>query len=317
MAGATTSVANKNFSAEKPRPLPPPAPPTAPPRLAFAALLLGSAMLALGPLFVRLADTGPVAAGFWRLALALPILLLLARREVRVSGRTPLARPLLLIALGAGLFFAADLASWHVGIHMTKMANATLFGNSASIILAVWAIAIARRWPVWSEASAVVLAVTGAALLMGESYEASRANLIGDLFCLLAGILYAGYMLSMQRVRGSVGPWETLSLATAAGCVPLLITAWLLNEAILPVNWTPVLLLALSSQVIGQGLLVYALPHFSALVVGLSLLVQPAFAALIGWGVYGERLTLAEMAGGVLVAAALVLARLPAAAPSR
>src|SRR4029453_646081 len=47
--------------------------------LAFAALLMGSSALAFGPWLVRLAGTGPVAAGFWRLALALPFLWILAR----------------------------------------------------------------------------------------------------------------------------------------------------------------------------------------------------------------------------------------------
>ena len=50
-----------------------------PHRLAFPALLLGSIALAFGPWLVRLSDVGPVAAGFWRLALALPFLLVVAR----------------------------------------------------------------------------------------------------------------------------------------------------------------------------------------------------------------------------------------------
>lgn len=43
----------------------PPTPPRANP-LHFAALLGGNAALALGPWFVRVADTGPVSAAFWR-----------------------------------------------------------------------------------------------------------------------------------------------------------------------------------------------------------------------------------------------------------
>ena len=50
------------------------------------ALLLGNVALAFGPWLVRLADVGPVAAGFWRLTLALPFLLLVAR--VTDSSRT-------------------------------------------------------------------------------------------------------------------------------------------------------------------------------------------------------------------------------------
>lgn len=283
------------------------------PRFAFAALILGSVALALGPLFVRLADTGPVAAGFWRLALALPVLALLAVRERGRTVRPPVPRTILLLALVAGLFFAADLASWHLGILKTKMANATLFGNSASVILAIYAIVVARRAPLLMEALAILCAIGGALLMMGESYEASREHMIGDLLCLLAGTLYAGYMLAMQRARGLFGPWETLGWATAAGVLPLLGFAALLGETILPTDWTPLLLLAFSSQLVGQGLLVYALPHFSPLVVGLALLVQPAVAALTGWIVYGERLTLAELIGAALIGAALVLVRLPSA----
>ena len=78
---------------------------------------LANIALAFGPWFVRLADVGPVAAGFWRIALAAPVLLaaavLLGQRPVRQ------ARGLWgVLALG-GLAFAADLASWHVGIHHT------------------------------------------------------------------------------------------------------------------------------------------------------------------------------------------------------
>ena len=52
--------------------------------LHWAALIAGNVALALGPWSVRLADSGPVSAGFWRLVLALPIIWLIAR-----SARQP------------------------------------------------------------------------------------------------------------------------------------------------------------------------------------------------------------------------------------
>ena len=39
---------------------------------AIAALVVANAALAFGPWFVRMADVGPVATGFWRIALAGP-----------------------------------------------------------------------------------------------------------------------------------------------------------------------------------------------------------------------------------------------------
>src|SRR5262245_5559658 len=80
----------------------------------LVALLVGNVVLALGPWSVRLADSGPVAAGFWRLFLALPLLAILAK----TSGQklTGFPRGVWLAMAGAGLFFALDLASWHIGI---------------------------------------------------------------------------------------------------------------------------------------------------------------------------------------------------------
>lgn len=285
--------------------------------LAFLAMLGGNAALAFGPAFVREADVGPVAAAFWRLALALPLLLVFAAwqwRSLSIKTGQPMpwpARSVWGLALLGGVFFAADLGSWHLGILQTKMANATLFGNAASLILAVTTLLLARRLPRGLESVALLLAFAGAVLLMSESSQQGQAQLIGDLLCLLAGVLYAGYVLTMQRARDSLPSWPTLALSSAAGIVPLLLFSMLLGERIMPGDWTPVLLLALTSQIIGQGLLIWSLPHFSALVVGLTLLTQPAIAALAGWLLYQERLSLVDLVGGVMVAVAIVLIRLP------
>src|SRR6266542_2155934 len=99
-------------------------------RFAFPAVLAGSTALAFGPWLVRLSGVGPVAAGVWRLALALPFLFVIAlvtRQPVRWPGRK-----LGSIVVLAAFFFAADLALWHAGIRLTKLGNATLFGNVSS-----------------------------------------------------------------------------------------------------------------------------------------------------------------------------------------
>ena len=79
----------------------------------------------------------------------------------------------------------------------------------------------------------------------------------------------------------------------------------------MPANWAPLLILALSSQVIGQGLLVYAIGMLPPLVVGLALLTQPVISALVGWLVYRRGLTMIDGIGAIAIAAALVLVRLP------
>ncbi|MBG74365.1 MAG: EamA family transporter [Erythrobacteraceae bacterium] len=276
----------------------------------FAALLAGNAALALGPWLVRLSDTGPVSAGFWRLILPVPILAFLAWRS-RSPG--PLDKKLTVLCLIAGGFFAVDLASWHIGIERTRLANATLFGNAGSIILMVWGLIAARRAPSGREGVGVFAAIAGAGILLGRSMEISATTFIGDLFCLAAGIFYAFYLLPAQRARAALGSWFVLLLVSLTAAPILLGMAVAAGEPVWPgaAGWTPILVLALSSQVIGQGLLVFSLRNFSPLVIGMALLTQPAIAATVGWLAFGELLEPLDIFGMVLVGAALVLARAP------
>lgn len=273
----------------------------------FAALLGGNMALALGPLWVRMADTGPVSAGFWRLFLAVPVFVLLARMNgQRVLGHS---RGAVLAIVAAGLFFGTDLASWHLGIGLTRLGNATLFGNSGSILLVVFGLIALRRMPRRMEWLAFAAAIGGSAILLGRSLELGRQTLIGDLLCLLAGFLYTFYILLAQRARAEFGGWTVLIYACLGGLPVLLSGALFLGEPIWPTDWGPIVALAFTSQVIGQGLLVYALRHFSAFIVGLALLTQPALAVVVGWGVFGEVLSPLDFLGMGLVCAGLVLAR--------
>ncbi|MEL7446386.1 MAG: EamA family transporter, partial [Pseudomonadota bacterium] len=149
--------------------------------LLLAALLAGNFALALGPWLVRLADTGPVSAAFWRLFLALPFLVVFARMAGQRIGGMP-RKTLVLVAIGS-LAFASDLASWHIGIELTRLGNATLFGNAGSIILLFWGFIIARMLPKGFEWLAIVCALGGAGILLGRSLEISTETFVGDLFC--------------------------------------------------------------------------------------------------------------------------------------
>lgn len=285
------------------------------PRWAFPALIGCAVMLSFGAMFVRLADTGPVATGFWRMALALPLLGVVAAREGRGARRAGAPRGLgvtLWMPVAAGVFFALDIAAWHLGIPLTRLANATLFGNSATLFLAIYGMVLARRLPRGWPAVAILLAAAGTAVLMGRSLEVSRESLIGDALCLFAGFIYTGYVVTMQRARAAGGtPWQLLFRSTLATAPILLLVSWALGERLVPGNWAPLILLALSSQVIGQGLMILALPYFSPLVVGLSLLLQPVIAAVAGLVLFDERLGAIDIAGAVMIAVALVLVRLP------
>ena len=120
--------------------------------------------------------------------------------------------------------------------------------------------------------------------------------------------MYAIYILTLQNARSRFGGWSLLFWVSIFACPLLLSFALVLGEPVWPTDWTPILFLFFTSQLIGQGLLVFSLRHFRPFVIGLALLTQPAVAALIGLLVFGEVLLPLDIIGMVLLGSALVIA---------
>ena len=293
MTGATSSADKNGFQANA---------------WHFAALLAGNAALAIGPWFVRLADTGPVSVGFWRMLLPLPILLYLARREFS-EERLDARRAGWIIF--AGVAFALDLAAWHLGIERTRLGNSVLLANSGSLFLMVWGMIQLRRLPYGNETAAIFAALAGGAILLGRSFEISPRTLAGDLLCLAAGFFYVLYLIPAQKVREGLGQWTVLSLVSMAAAPVLLAIAVASGEPVFPgtAGWGPVVAMAITGQLIGQALIVYSLKNFPPLIIGCALLSQPALAALVGFLAFGEVLVTLDFLGMALVGAALLIAR--------
>ena len=78
----------------------------------FAALVAGAVAMGASPIFVRLADVGPFASAFWRVALALPLLYAWMRLAEAAPRRR--RRRFSRAAILSGLAFSGDLFFWHL-----------------------------------------------------------------------------------------------------------------------------------------------------------------------------------------------------------
>ncbi len=285
-------------------------------RLAVLALFVGAVATAFAPILVRLSEVGPSPTAFYRFLLAIPVYWTLAL-AVSVGGRRPArerpagSRTCLLMAL-AGACFAGDMAAWHYSIHMTSVANATLLLNvtPAFVVLGGWVLFRTRVTGTFMVG--LVTAMTGIGALSGASLALSRTRFVGDLLGLLTALFYAGYQLTVERLRQRFSTLTIMVYAMPVCVTVTLAVALLSGEAMAvttPAGWAVLLALAVGPQVLGQSLIAWALAHLPASFVSVSLLVQPIVAATAAWLLFDERIGAQQALGAVAVLGGIAIAR--------
>ncbi|HYH39175.1 MAG TPA: DMT family transporter [Azospirillum sp.] len=283
-------------------------------RIALAALLAGALGIAFSPIFVRLSELGPTATAFWRVAFAVPALALWMRLEPDAGPRSrrPSTRSDYLRLTAVGLFFAGDLACWHWSIKYTSVANATLLANFAPIFVAPVSWLLFKERFTRTFVAGLVLAITGAVVLMGQSFKLSMDALFGDALGLVTAMFYGGYILTVGRLRSEFSTATIMTWSGGVTAVALLPLALYSGESLVAgtaYGWAILLGLALFSHAGGQSLIAYALAHLPASFSSVSLLLQPAAAAVLAWGLLGEPLGPWQAAGAVIVLLGILLAR--------
>ena len=270
---------------------------------ALAALSLGASAIASSALFVKVSEAGPISTGFWRVFLALPVLWTWALYDLRMRPRPTGGGEWRLMVL-AGFFFAGDLAVWHWSILLTTVANATLLANCAPIFVTLTAWLVFAHRPNARFVAGLVAAIVGMFLLLrGDLHSAGQA-LLGDVLGLVTALFYAGYQMTVARVRTAVSTARLMAVSSTVTAMILLPIALMSGERFLPLTlhgWGLLIGLALVSQAAGQSLIAYALAHLPGTFASVALLVQAVMAAALAWVLLGETLTAIAIAGGVLV----------------
>ena len=277
---------------------------------ALIVLMLAAAVLGLAPVLVRLTETGPATAGFWRLLFALPLLLAFVGRPASLGG-SGIGRPGKWMAL-AGMFFALDMSFWHYGLHLTSVANATVLCNLTPVVVTLFAWVVLRQRPKSLFLVALVLSMVGAAAMaLGANHKGGDQSLLGDALSLSVTVWYAAYFLTIQAARKTASAQRVMLWSTAVGAPLMLLAALIMSEQIIPTGpagWAACIGLGLV-HVAGQGGVAWALGKLPATITAVTILVQPVVAGLVSWWVFGETLTPVQALGGALVLAAIVLAQ--------
>ena len=283
--------------------------------VAFAALTMGAIAMGVSPVFVRFSEVGPFASAFWRVFLALPVLVLWALWELRgKNARLKLTFPA--AVLWSGLFFSGDLLFWHLAIVNTTMANATLMACLAP----VWVIMFSGAYigePVGRNSYwGLALCLIGAAMLIGSSYNVDPSRIRGDLYGIVTSIFFGLYFLAIRVARRTKGSGELTLLSTIITAFILFIVAIAMTlfaaHDFFPSTLkgvTSLLMLGTISHAGGQGLLSVALGSLSAVFSSLVIFIEAIAGAFFGWLVFDENLTLTQILGAITILLGIWIAR--------
>ena len=271
----------------------------------FVALCAGAAVTGLSPIFVRLSEVGPIATAFYRIALALPVLMAFMLLQTGTPKSTPVAKSVSHgYFVAAGGFFAADLIFWHWSIQLTLVANATLLASIAPVFVSIAATVLFKERPNQTFVVGLALAIFGATVLIGKSSEFDYKHFIGDILGISTATCYAAYLLTAKKLRQQFSATHTMFYAGLYCAAILLPAAILSGEKLLPESdegWTTLFFLAWVSHAAGQGLIAYALKHLTASFSSVTLLLQPVVAGAIAWALFNERLTLIQIVGALII----------------
>lgn len=284
-------------------------------RKAMAVLILGACIIGFAPILVRLSAAGPAATGVWRLAFALPALAFLAQRgstDAEPTGSGLMALPPIM-AIWAGLAFAADLGFWHYALGFTTVANATVLTNLTPIVVTLVAWLVFKEVPQRLFLTGLVLAITGAITLThGAASAKSGSNTgLGDALAVGTAFWYALYFLAVRKARQTLSAPLVMFWSSLAALPCLIIVALVMDEPLWPttaLGWLACLGLGLV-HVAGQGSIAWALGRLPTAITSLVVLLQPVVAALLGWILFAEAIGPWQILGAALTLSGVVLAQ--------
>ncbi|MFF8593981.1 DMT family transporter [Streptomyces sp. NPDC015220] len=285
-----------------------------------AGMAVGALCVSASAVLLGLARTEPGTASFYRCALALPALLLLAVPEHRREGSP--SRGQVGLALLAGGAFAGDMLLWTQAIGEVGAGLSTVLVNVQVVLVPLLARLIdrepvPRRFLLWGPVILVGVVLTGGIVEGGAS---GSDPWWGTLHAVLAAVCYSVFLFLLRR-GGHGGQVRQPYAVVIASAAVVSLVAGLLRYGM---DFTPgrqvlgrLLAVAVSSQVVGWLLVATFSPLLASHVGAVLLLLTPVGAVALGAVVLGERPTLLQLSGCALILAGAYFAGVREAWPRK
>lgn len=223
------------------------------------------------------------------------------------SGIRPLALGLYALAgAGSGLMFNLCLSYLDV-----SLATLVLFTYPAVVSLGAWL--VFGQSPTRLQVVAIVLTLAGAGLTTGPVQGGVR--MLGVLLAVATTFAHSAYMLLGEHLLAGVDPKLATALTRVANAGLCLVIAPAATAAVLRTGvsgWGFLVFGALAAALVPFLCLMEGIARIGASHAAIVSTFELPVALGLGWALMGDRLTLLQGIGALLITAALVLITVPA-----
>lgn len=272
--------------------------------------LLGVLGISFSAIFLRLSGVSPVTAALFRGFYALPVLVCVWLMT-RPSDTRPWAARWR--AMGAGVFLALDLALWHQSVFDIGAGLATVLVNSQVIFVGALAWILHGERPSRMAMVLVPVVLTGVVLIsgLGRSDAYGTNPFSGVVLAVAAGVFYAAFQLLFRDSNRALvpppGPVLDVTIGMTLGSLAFAPFDPRFSVAI---SWPAhgwLIVMAVICQAVAWILLGIALPRLPALETSVILLSQPIGTVTWGWLILGERMSVIQAAGMLVMTVGIAL----------
>lgn len=273
---------------------------------AVTAVVVAAAVLSSSYTLTKVAlqDLPPMTIGSIRFALAAALL------AVWVHGIRKYARPaaadLRQLALGGVLGITLYFAIENLGVHLATAADAAMLVASYPALTTLLELVIYRQRTRLGGVAGIALAIMGVALVVGFAPASGAYRQVGCVLLVVSGVVWALYNFATRKVSGRYPTTVILYYQTLVGAAAFVPLALLEHRQWQPLGAPVETIAALAAltalcSVAGLGLYARGLRQLRPSTAVNLLNLVPLFGLVIAVITLGERVTVVQLVGGVVV----------------
>ena len=277
--------------------------------------MFGGVVVSFAPILYALSDANPLTGAFFRMAYAIPFLLLIIWFRKAQDSRSTNTR---LVAVIAGFAFSLDFLAYHSTVDWIGTGIGTLIGNSQVIIVTLMSWWLFGERPNLSILISLPIVMIGLVLISGvlDDNPYGEYPVRGVIAGVFTAIFYSAFLIIYRFANRELAPAVNLQFDSTVGCaLGLLILSFLPLQSIYvePIEFEPsfpthgwLLALALLSQVMGWLAIAYSLPRLPAAYTSFAILLQPTFTIIWGIILLSESPSLQQAVGMFLILGSII-----------